>query len=58
MAKIILTNSTIYIPTFTGNYTKEISVLIFYPGIAISGKTGKIYMPTMVLDAVPDWEQK
>jgi hypothetical protein len=58
MAKIISTNSTIYIPTFTGNYTKEISVLVFYPGIAINGKTGKFYMPSLILGAVPDWEMK
>ena len=58
MAKIISTNSTIYIPTFTGNYTKRISVLVFYPGIAVKGKIGKVYMPNMVLGAVPDWESK
>ena len=58
MAKIISTNATIYIPTFTGNYTKEISVLVFYPGIPVGGKDGKVYMPPLVLGAVPDWEQK
>jgi hypothetical protein len=58
MAKIISTNSTIYIPTFTGNYTKEISVLVFYPGIPVGGKDGKVYMPPLVLGAVPDWEKK
>ena len=56
MAKIISTNATIYIPTFTGNYTKEISVLVFYPGIQVCGKDGKGYMPPLVLGAVPDWE--
>lgn len=58
MAKISSTNATIYIPTFTGNYTKEISVLVFYPGIPVGGKDGKVYMPPLVLGAVPDWEKK
>lgn len=58
MAKIILTNSTIYIPTFTDNYSKIISVLVFYPGIPVGGKIGKVYMPPLILGAVPDWEKK
>lgn len=58
MAKIISKNSTIYIPTFTGNYTKQISVLVFYPGIPVGGKIGKVYMPPLILGAVPDWEKK
>ena len=58
MAKIISTNSTIYIPTFTDNYTKEISVLVFYPGNAVNGKTGKIYMPSLIQAGVPDWFNK
>lgn len=58
MVKIISTNSTIYIPTFTDNYTKEISVLVFYPGNAVNGKTGKIYMPPLIQKGVPDWFNK
>jgi hypothetical protein len=58
MAKTITSNATIYIPTFTGNYTKQISVLVFYPGIPVGGKIGKVYMPPLILGAVPDWEQK
>lgn len=58
MAKIISKNSTIYIPTFTDNYTKEISVLVFYPGNDVNGKTGKIYMPSLIQAGVPDWFNK
>lgn len=58
MVKIISKNSTIYIPTFTDNYTKEISVLVFYPGSAVNGKTGKIYMPSLIQAGVPDWFNK
>lgn len=55
---IISKNSTIYIPTFGNNYTKEISVLVFYPGLSISGKDGKVYMPPLIQSVVPDWFNK
>ena len=58
MAKIISKNSTIYIPTFTDNYSKRISVLVFYPGVPLGGRIGKVYMPPLILGAVPDWEKK
>ena len=55
---IISKNSTIYIPTFGEKYTKEISVLVFYPGIPVGGKDGKVYMPPLIQKVVPDWFKK
>ena len=55
---IISKNSTIYIPTFGEKYTKEISVLVFYPGNEIRKKSGKIYMPPLIQKGVPDWFNK
>ena len=55
---IISKNSTIYIPTFGEKYTKEISVLVFYPGNEIRNKSGKIYMPPLIQKGVPDWFNK
>ena len=51
---ILSKNATIYIPNFGDNYTKEISVLVFYPG----SKDGKVYMPTLIQKVVPDWFNK
>lgn len=55
---ILSNNATIYIPTFGDNYTKEISVLVFYPGIPVGGKDGKVYMPPLIQKVVPDWFNK
>lgn len=55
---ILSKNATIYIPTIGDNYTKEISVLVFYPGVKISGKDGKVYMPPLIQGVVPDWFNK
>lgn len=55
---IISKNSTIYIPSFGEKYTKEISVLVFYPGNEIRKKSGKIYMPPLIQKGVPDWFNK
>lgn len=55
---ILSKNATIYIPTFGDNYTKEVSVLVFYPGSDIRGKNGKFYMPSLIQNPVPDWFNK
>ena len=55
---IVSNNATIYIPTFGDNYTKEISVLVFYPGIPVGGKDGKVYMPPLIQKVIPDWFNK
>jgi hypothetical protein len=55
---ILSKNATIYIPNFGDNYTKEISVLVFYPSNDIRGKGGKVYMPPLIQKPVPDWFNK
>lgn len=49
------TNCTISIPL---NVEGPVPTFIFYPGIAVGGKTGKTYMPPMIEKAVSDWYSK
>jgi hypothetical protein len=52
---IITTNATITIPN---GKTGPISVLVFYPGIAVGGKDGKDYMPPIIKKSLPDFYEK
>lgn len=56
MPQIISQNATIWLPTGASN--QSISVLVFYPGIAVNGAIGKSYMPPLIKAAVPDWFDK
>lgn len=51
-------NADIYVPKLTSD-TKEVYVLIFYPGIPVGNQIGKIYMTNLIRKAVsspsPDW---
>jgi len=49
------TNTYTYLPKTT---TKEVNVLIFYPGINIGGVVGRDYMPKKVTEAAADWFDK
>lgn len=49
-------NSTISIPN--GFQSGPISIIVLYPGIAVNGQIGKVYMPPIVKGAVPDWYNK
>lgn len=51
-------NCTVFVPTFGDQYTTDISVLVFFPGIPVSGKTGKTYFPPLIKSAVPTWFDK
>ena len=35
-----------------------VSVLVFYPGIDLENTLGKVYMPPLIKNAVPDWYDK
>ena len=48
-------NCTISIPL---NVEGPVPTFIFYPGIPVSSKIGKVYMPPMIKKAVPDWYSK
>lgn len=48
-------NCTVYVPTFQDQYTTDVSVLVFFPGIPVNNKTGKTYFPPIILAAVPKW---
>lgn len=54
-SKIETTNTITHIPD---GVEGEISVLIFYPGIDVSGKQGRIYMPPLIEKGAPDWFDK
>jgi hypothetical protein len=35
-----------------------VSIFVFYPGIKVNGEIGKVYMPPLIKEAVPDWYRK
>jgi len=51
-------NCTVYVPTFADQYTTDVSVLVLFPGIPVSGKTGKTYFPPMIKAGAPTWFDK
>jgi len=56
MAQVISQNATIYLPD--GAAGRQVSVLVFYPGIQVNGQIGKVYMPPLIKSAVPEWFSK
>ena len=51
-----LNDSTVYIPGIKSG--SKVSVIVFYPGIPVSGKIGKEYMPPLILKGAPTWFDK